>query len=136
MYRESGWSWKGESSVGNEGLIAPGDVILVSLPCHLPPGYEQEGMRPAVVLGIPPGSVRFSLVIAAPLTTASGSWSRENPVLYPSLPAGRAGLPRQSTVLLDQLRGLDAKRVAGYLGSLDQRDLERIRAGVRRLLQL
>ncbi|HHY34417.1 MAG TPA: type II toxin-antitoxin system PemK/MazF family toxin [Firmicutes bacterium] len=56
--------------------------------------------------------------------------------MYPSLPAGRVGLPRQSIVLLDQIRSLDGERVAGYLGSLDQRDLERIRAGVRRLLQL
>lgn len=122
--------------MADEELIAQGDVILVSLPCHLPPGFEQEGIRPAVVLGVPAGPVRFPVVIAAPLTTAGGSWSRENPVLYPSLPAGSGGLPRRSTILLDQLRSLDVKRVAGYLGSLDQRDLERIRDGVRHLLKL
>lgn len=120
----------------NEAVIAPGDVILVRLLSHVPGGREQEGVRPAVVISVPPEPVRYPLVIAVPLTSQSGLWAQRHPEIYPSLAAGEAGLSRRSVVLLDQIRGVDARRVVGYLGSLDEHDLERIRAGLRLILQL
>jgi mRNA interferase MazF len=49
-------------------VIAQGDVLVVALPSHEPKGHEQEGYRPAIVVGVPKGEVRYPVVIAIPLT--------------------------------------------------------------------
>lgn len=116
--------------------LEPGDVLLVHLPGHVPPGHEQEGVLPAVVLGVPPEPVRFGVVLVAPVTTSTGQWARRNPVLYPRLPPGAAGLRRPSIVLLDQVRAIDLRRTVEYLGTLAPAELEVIRRGLRRLLHL
>ncbi|MCE7870963.1 hypothetical protein DYH09_11380 [bacterium CPR1] len=41
---------------------------------------------------------------------------------------------QQSMALLDQIRSLDASRVAGYLGSLEPAEYEPIQRGLLRLL--
>jgi mRNA interferase MazF len=41
--------------------LAPGDVVMVAFPRHNPRGHEQEGMRPAIVVGVPHGPMRFPL---------------------------------------------------------------------------
>lgn len=83
--------------------IAIGDLVLVALPVHNPPGREQQGTRPAVVVGLPSGEIRYPTVAIAPLTTATGSWSSNNPTLYPLLEAGAGDLYRPSIVLLPQV---------------------------------
>ncbi|NJM71489.1 MAG: type II toxin-antitoxin system PemK/MazF family toxin [Scytonema sp. RU_4_4] len=99
-------------------LLACGDVVIVALPTHTPRGREQQGTRPAVVVGVPSGEARYPILMIAPLTTQSGSWALNNPSLYPRLEAGAGGLPQSSIVLLDQTRGLDINRVVAYLGTL------------------
>jgi mRNA interferase MazF len=47
------------------------------------------------------------MLMIASLTTQSGSWTFNNPSLYPRLEAGAGGLSESSIVLLDQTRGLD-----------------------------
>lgn len=95
-----------------------GDVVIVALPNHTPKGREQQGTRPAVVVGVPSGELRYPMLIIAPLTTQTGSWALKNPSLYPRLEAGTGGLPKSSIILLDQIRGLDVSRVLAYLGTL------------------
>ena len=90
---------------------------MVALPSHLPPGHEQEGRRPAVVVGIPSEPLRFPVVYIVPLTSQFGAWARKNPMMYPVLPPGTGGLPLVSVALLDQMRGLDVRRVRDYLGT-------------------
>lgn len=68
--------------------IAIGDLVLVALPVHNPPRREQQGIRPAVVVGVPSGEIRYPTIAIAPLTTTTGSWSSNNPILYPLLEAG------------------------------------------------
>ncbi|MBX6377719.1 MAG: type II toxin-antitoxin system PemK/MazF family toxin [Clostridia bacterium] len=119
-----------------DNRLEPGDVLLVHLPGHVPLGHEQEGARPAVVLGVPPEPVRFGVIIVAPATTSAGRWARRNPLIYPSLPAGAGGLPRPSIVLLDQVRALDLRRTVEYLGTLAPAELEMLRRGLRALLHL
>lgn len=112
------------------------DVILVQLPSHQPRGREQEGQRPAVIVGIPSGKVRYPVVLIAPLTTQLGDWAMENPELYPQLEAGTAGLSRVSIVLLDQVRSLDVRRVVSYLGTLTDEQFEQIAIGLKQILAL
>ncbi|MGE5571882.1 MAG: type II toxin-antitoxin system PemK/MazF family toxin [Bacteroidota bacterium] len=119
-----------------ERTVGAGDVLLMALPFHTPKGHEQEGKRPVIVVGCPSGTLRHPTLIVVPLTTQAGRWACENPTLYPSLSSGEGGLPRSSVALLDQLRSIDVRRTEGYLGTLRQDTLNRIRAGIMRLFEL
>ena len=116
-------------------LVDFGDILLISLPSHAPRGHEQEGLRPAVVVGLPEraGDPRYPTVLVVPLTTQEGTWSRKAPVLYPRIQAGAAGLPRPSIALLDQLRSIDVRRVSRYLGSLGQEEFQPVHDGLRQI---
>lgn len=115
-----------------------GDVLLVALPVQDPRGHEQEGLRPAVVVGVPErvGIPRYPLSLVVPLTTRGGTWAERSPELYPVLKADSGGLTRTSVALLDQLRSLDLGRVRGYLGSLEEEEFAPIREGIGRICGL
>ncbi|MEL6131357.1 MAG: type II toxin-antitoxin system PemK/MazF family toxin [Cyanobacteria bacterium J06656_5] len=46
--------------------LGKGDIVLVTLPEHNPSMHEQQGTRPALIVGIPPGETRYLLAIVAP----------------------------------------------------------------------
>ncbi len=117
-------------------LLKYGDVIFINLPSHSPKGHEQEGKRPAVIVGVPQGDVRYPVVIVTPLTTQVGDWVKKNPALYPIIQSGTAGLPQKSVALCDQIRAVDIQRVIGYLGSLSVDEYLPIMDGVRQVLAL
>lgn len=118
--------------------LRAGDVLRVELPTLTPAGHEQMGTRPAVVVGVPAdlGPVRYPLLVVVPLTTQQGEWSASNRTLYPTLPAGAGGLTADSAALLDNVRGVDAARVRGFLGSLGAPEVALLQAGLRELLGL
>ena len=121
------------------GPLAVGDLVTVDLPRHAPPGREQEGYRPAIVVGLPgaSGPTRFPLVAIVPLTTDRGhAWAAANPTLYPALAAGTGGLSVASLALVDQARAIDAARVLGRRGTLTDAELAPIQAGLRALFAL
>jgi len=116
--------------------LGVGDVVFALFPAHRPGGHEQEGMRPAVVVGLPDrlGEPRFGVLIVAPMTTDRGQeWAGRSPSLYPRLPEGTANLRSPSICLLDQVRTLDASRVRRYRGSLNRDQYQPIRDGLRRI---
>ena len=115
-----------------------GDILVIRLPDRAPPGHEQTGLRPVVVVGLPDrvGSPRYPLIVGVPLTTQEGAWVQAAPALYPTLDAGKGGLPRRSIVLLDQIAGIDGARVVRRLGRLTAADYAPIRAGLQQMLQL
>lgn len=119
----------------SEQRIGASSVLLVALPAQEPGGREQEGLRPAVVVGVPEqaGTPRFPVSIVVPLTTRGGSWAEGSPELYPRLRSGSGGLQRDSVALLDQVRSLDVSRVRGYLGRLEKEEFDPMRAGLRRV---
>jgi mRNA interferase MazF len=97
----------GESS----GVVSVGDIVSADFPEHNPEGHEQEGARPAVVVGLPEklGASRFPTLLLAPLTSDRGEarrWAAKSPSLYPRLSKGTAGLRSNSICLLDQVRAL------------------------------
>lgn len=116
-----------------ERNLQRGDVVLVALPQNRPQGREQQGLRPAIVVGIPPGETRYLVVVVAPLTTQSGDWVERNPVMYPRLEAGVGGLTQESIVLLDQVRAVDARRITRYLGTLSPQQYAAIASGIQQL---
>lgn len=107
-----------------------GDVVLVALPENRPQGREQQGLRPAIVVGIPPGETRYLVVVVVPVTTQSGDWVELNPAMYPKLDAGMGGLTQDSIVLLDQVRAVDARRIVRYLGTVETEAYGAIASGL------
>ncbi len=116
-------------------LLSCGDVVVVALPTHTPKRHEQQGTRPAIVVGIPSGEVRYQMLIITPLSTQIGSWALNNPSLYPRLEAGVGGLSQSSIALLDQTRGLDISRIVAYLGTLTPEQYIPILAGIMQLFR-
>lgn len=94
----------------------------------MPHGHEQQGMRPCLLIADPAEiqPLRYPLLIVAPLSTESLA----RLPLYPRLAAGVGGLPKASTVLLDQLTAIDLRRVRGYIGTLTEKELAPIRKGL------
>jgi mRNA interferase MazF len=111
-----------------------GDVVLVQFPSSVPSGHEQEGQRPAIVVGIPLGVVRYPTVVVVPLTTQGGPWAKENSQVYPLLPAGSGQLKQDSIALLDQVRAVDVQRIVRYFGSLTAEDYAPIVEGLLQMI--
>lgn len=117
--------------------LSAGDVISVLFPEHLPSGREQQGFRPAVIVGKPERleEPRFEIVIVVPLTTdREQEWAKHSPALYPRLARGVARLHSPSICLLDQIRAIGAERVRGYRGTLDAEQYRPIHAGLLKIL--
>lgn len=111
-----------------------GAVFLARFPEHDPSGHEQEGPRPAVLVGLPTsaGRPRYPVLMLAPVTTYKGQdWAAAAPGLYPVLKAGTGGLKAPSVVLIDQTRALDAGRLLRYLGTLPPTEYEPIRQALK-----
>ncbi|MEL6137739.1 MAG: type II toxin-antitoxin system PemK/MazF family toxin [Cyanobacteria bacterium J06626_23] len=115
--------------------LKKGDIVLVALPDQRPTMHEQQGVRPAVIVGNPSGETRYMLVILAPLTTQMGEWVARNPAIYPVLKAGTGNLTKDSVVLLDQIRAIDIQRIIKYLGSLSTTEYAPIAAGIADIFQ-
>ena len=52
-------------------VLTPGAVFVADFPEHDPGGHEQEGPRPAILVGLPTnaGRPRFPVLVLAPVTT-------------------------------------------------------------------
>lgn len=109
------------------------DLVVARFPAHTPPGHEQHGVRPAVVVALlePLGETRYPIVFLAPLTThRNQEWVARSPGVYPTIPAGVARLPSDSVVLLDQIRAVGLQRVIVYRGRLSDEEYAPIRQGI------
>lgn len=114
--------------------LSLGTVFVADFPEHDPSGHEQEGPRPALLVGLPThaGRPRFPVLMLAPVTTFRDQpWVAAAPDLYPVLRAGVGGLRVDSVVLVDQTRALDASRVLRYLGVLTPEEYAPVLAAVR-----
>ncbi|MBD2545766.1 MULTISPECIES: type II toxin-antitoxin system PemK/MazF family toxin [Planktothricoides] len=114
-----------------------GDIVTARFPQQNPQAHEQEGQRPAIVVGLPNrvGNPRFPLVILVPITSDRGqAWANDSPDLYPKFPAGTAGLRQPSIALLDQIRVLDFTRITEYWGRLTPEEYDPILRGLKRMI--
>lgn len=128
------------TDVTSRGIML-GDVVVARLPLYDPSGHEQEGPRPAVVVGSPEllGEPRFPMVVLAPMTSDRDGAARaatESPRLYPRFTRGTGNLRSDSVCLLDQVRALDASRVESYLGTLSAAEYRPVREGLGGMLDL
>jgi len=105
-----------------------GEILWARLPLRLPPGHEQIGHRPVIVVGLPETiqPIPYHVLIVVPLTR-----TRFRGPLFPLIPAGTGGLPADSTALVYQVSALDARRIEGRLGRLSEEELRPIRDGLK-----
>ena len=121
-----------------EHILQIGDVVTAKFPSQNPSGREQEGYRPAIVVGIPSrlGKLRFPLVFVVPMTTDRGQeWADINSNLYVRFSAGIAGLKSPSIALLDQVRAIDIYRIVAYRGSLTPQQYEEIAESLQKIME-
>ena len=119
--------------------LSIGDVITVAIPERVPSGHEQEGLRPAVVVGLPDrlGPGRFPVVVVVPFTSyRAQAWVEAAPERYPHFAAEVAGLRSPSVALLDQVLALDLRRLRKRRGQLSSRQFEPIKQGLARICEL
>ena len=97
-----------------ETMISRGDLFSASLDPVV--GSEQGGIRPVLVIQNDVGNRYSPTVIAAAIT------SQTNKAKLPThiaLSAPDYGLPRDSVVLLEQIRTIDKRRLREHMGRLD-----------------
>ncbi|MCL4191072.1 MAG: type II toxin-antitoxin system PemK/MazF family toxin [Thermoguttaceae bacterium] len=112
-----------------------GDIVLVKLPPPAgPPGREQFGDRPAIVVQEDPLNANLSTVLIVPLTSRLSA--AHLPGSFTVSPTHTNGLDVKSVVLSHQLRAIDRRRIQRVIGSLDADAMATLEAEMRRLLGL
>jgi mRNA interferase MazF len=108
-------------------------VFLVDLDPAV--GSEQAGRRPVLVISREVANAVLPVVTAMPLTSL-----RKGRRIYPNevlLPAGTAGLDRDSVVMAHQIRTLSKRRLSAFVGRIEDQELRAaVRAAVRVQLDL
>ena len=105
-----------------------GEILWIDFPQRIPPGHEQLGRRPAIVVGIPQlvQPVPYRVLLVVPLTR-----TRFQGPLFPLIPAGIGGLPADSTALIYQVGAIDVRRTVGRLGHLPTAEMAPIWTGLK-----
>ena len=105
--------------------VRRGDIYYADLSPVV--GSEQGGVRPVLIIQNDTGNRYSPTVIAAAIT------SQTNKAKLPThiaLFAPDHGLPRDSVVLLEQVRTLDKRRLRERMGRVDGELMERIDAAI------
>ena len=95
--------------------VKRGDIYYADLSPVV--GSEQGGMRPVLIIQNDVGNKYSPTVIAAAITSRMGKTKLPTHI---DVFAARAGLSRDSVVLLEQLRTLDKRRLKEKMGHLDE----------------
>ena len=101
--------------------VKRGDIFFADLSPVV--GSEQGGERPVLIVQNNMGNLHSPTVIAAAIT--SSTYKATLPT-HIGLRAGSCGLPKDSTVLLEQVRTIDKARLKSKMGELSERDMFKI----------
>ena len=88
-------------------------------------GSEQGGVRPVLIVQNDTGNRHSPTVIAAAITSQMGKLPT-----HIELQAMRYGLPKESVILLEQVRTLDKQRLRQRMGQVDSDVMERVDAAI------
>ena len=105
--------------------IKRGDIYYADLSPVV--GSEQGGLRPVLIIQNDIGNRYSPTVIAAAITSRM-----EKNKLPPHIEvyAARVGLPRDSVILLEQIRTLDKRRLRERIGHLGEDEMQRVNEGI------
>lgn len=102
-------------------IVKRGDIYYADLSPVI--GSEQGGVRPVLIVQNDIGNKYSPTVIAAAIT------SQINKAKLPThieLDAQNFGLPKDSVILMEQIRTIDKKRLKEKIGHLDDGRMERV----------
>ncbi len=105
--------------------VKRGDIYYADLSPVV--GSEQGGMRPVLIIQNDIGNRYSPTVIAAAITSRM---SKTKLPTHIDIYAARAGLSRDSVVLLEQIRTLDKRRLGEKMGHLDDAMMDQINTAI------
>ena len=97
-----------------DNSVKRGDIFYADLSPVV--GSEQGGVRPVLIVQNDTGNRHSPTVIAAAITSQTGKAKLPTHI---ELSARSYGLPKDSVVLLEQIRTLDKKRLREKMGKRD-----------------
>lgn len=86
-------------------------------------GSEQKGMRPVLILQNDTGNHFSPTTIVAIITSVN---KKQNLPVHLQLPSHISGLPKDSTIMLEQIRTIDKNRIKEYISTLDKETLAEV----------
>ena len=105
--------------------VQRGDIYYADLSPVV--GSEQGGVRPVLIVQNDTGNRYSPTLIAAAITSQT---HKAKPPTHSALSAPDYGLPRDSVVLLEQIRTLDKRRLRERMGRVDGELMEKIDAAI------
>jgi len=101
--------------------VKRGDIFYADLSPVV--GSEQGGVRPVLIVQNDTGNRHSPTVIAAAITSQTGKARLPTHI---SLAAMSSGLPKESVVLLEQIRTLDKRRLREHMGKVDDSVMKQV----------
>ncbi|MBQ2713328.1 MAG: type II toxin-antitoxin system PemK/MazF family toxin [Clostridia bacterium] len=106
-------------------MVKRGEVYYADLSPVV--GSEQGGVRPVLVVQNDVGNRYSPTVIAAAITSQIG---KSRLPTHVALPAEGVGLPKDSVILLEQIRTLDKRRLRERVGELNESEMAEVDRGL------
>ena len=102
-----------------------GDIFYADLSPVV--GSEQGGVRPVLIVQNDTGNRHSPTVIAAAITSQTGTARLPTHISVAPL---SCGLPKESVILLEQVRTLDKRRLREKMGRLDEGVMRQVDAAI------
>ena len=107
--------------------INRGDIFYAALEENAV-GSEQTGIRPVVILQNNVGNIYSTTVIIAPITSKVKVKTKLPTHIF--IKRGEKRLPKNSLILLEQIRVIDKERLRYYVGSLNSKEMLEVDKGI------
>ena len=104
-----------------DNSVKRGDIFYADLSPVV--GSEQGGVRPVLIVQNDTGNRHSPTVIAAAITSQTGKAKLPTHI---ELSARSCGLPKDSVVLLEQIRTLDKRRLREHMGRVDETMMKQV----------
>ena len=105
----------------DNSVVKRGDIFYADLSPVV--GSEQGGVRPVLIVQNDTGNRHSPTVLAAAITSQTGKARLPTHI---SLAAMSCGLPKDSVVLLEQIRTLDKRRLREHMGRVDETMMKQV----------
>ena len=109
----------------DNSVVKRGDIFYADLSPVV--GSEQGGVRPVLIVQNDTGNRHSPTVIAAAITSQTGKARLPTHI---SLAAMSCGLPKDSVVLLEQIRTLDKRRLREHMGRVDETMMKQVDSAI------
>ena len=108
-----------------DNSVRRGDIFYADLSPVV--GSEQGGVRPVLIVQNDTGNRHSPTVIAAAITSQTGKARLPTHISLSALSCGLScGLPKDSIILLEQIRTLDKRRLREHMGKLDDAVMKKV----------